>query len=507
MIGKFFKKNFFDKLIYLGLSGLLISIPFEEADVIYKISLICLFIGATAKSFIKTPVRFKLNALTNTFILFVLGLLVFSTIRYFSPIIQNSAKMEGYTNSILQVVWHFIKTPVFLVFSFFLIYDDFRVSLVEGKDFSQTKILRLLLKIMFVLFTLSCFASIFPILSFKFFWREMGIYLWITLVVWKEISDFEGIKRIILLCSIIAFIVGFIGVAELFVYKLGGPGTKDFMQKNKWIKAEKYTHIQFPMGHHNRMASYCMMGTILALFYMHLIQNIFSKMKVLILLLFPFLAMVLTLNRGAIIAFIFAYILMVILTKPARIIILPIVLLLVFILLPPESKERLTSIFKKETYTSQEGSFHFRKVAWISTINIIKDHPALGIGYYFRNYEHVYQFYSNNDVEEKTHCHNNFLQVAVESGIINSLVFIFWIINLYIGLINRWRNLKGLENIKIYSIGFISLLTGIMIFGLTNYSLRYNIGAFIFILFGMMLAYLKLSEQAAVKLKNISHPE
>ncbi|MBI2570764.1 MAG: O-antigen ligase family protein [Candidatus Schekmanbacteria bacterium] len=71
-----------------------------------------------------------------------------------------------------------------------------------------------------------------------------------------------------------------------------------------------------------------------------------------------------------------------------------------------------------------------RHLIWGSTLAMLRDHPALGIGYGWRNFELLYPQYRSPIATEKrlSNCHNLYLEIAVEAGLIGSLpnVWLGW---------------------------------------------------------------------------------
>ena len=81
-----------------------------------------------------------------------------------------------------------------------------------------------------------------------------------------------------------------------------------------------------------------------------------------------------------------------------------------------------------------------RSVIWSTSFNIFKDHPLFGIG--FGNFPEFYQRYLKVPSEIFGHAHNDFLNVAVNAGILGFLAFIFmWVVFLK-NLLRRYKEKK-----------------------------------------------------------------
>jgi O-antigen ligase len=97
-------------------------------------------------------------------------------------------------------------------------------------------------------------------------------------------------------------------------------------------------------------------------------------------------------------------------------------------------------ILGRSLIAAQAGSLEqadIRSVIWSTSFNIFKDHPIFGIG--FGNFPIFYQKYLKVPSEIFGHAHNDFLNVAVNAGIVGFLAFIFmWIVFLK-NLLRRYK--------------------------------------------------------------------
>jgi O-antigen ligase len=79
------------------------------------------------------------------------------------------------------------------------------------------------------------------------------------------------------------------------------------------------------------------------------------------------------------------------------------------------------------------ASMDIRTVIWSTSFRILLDHPLAGIG--FGNFNQFYEHYLKIPSQVFGHAHNDFLNVAVNAGIIGFIPFVWlWI--------TIWRNLK-----------------------------------------------------------------
>lgn len=100
-------------------------------------------------------------------------------------------------------------------------------------------------------------------------------------------------------------------------------------------------------------------------------------------------------------------------------------------------------IISRSIETAKAGSLEqadIRSVIWSTSFNIFKDHPLFGIG--FGNFKEFYQSYLKIPSAVFNHAHNDFLNLAVNAGIIGFLAFVFlWVVLLR----NLWRRFKKKE--------------------------------------------------------------
>ena len=102
-----------------------------------------------------------------------------------------------------------------------------------------------------------------------------------------------------------------------------------------------------------------------------------------------------------------------------------------------------------------------RKMIWISTLGMIRDHPGLGIGpgNYWLEYPH---YRSPGDFYGEHHAHNDLLQLAAESGILSALMMIL----IFIAGFQLWQKNYKLEMTQFQhriSIGIVFGMLGFLI--------------------------------------------
>jgi putative inorganic carbon (HCO3(-)) transporter len=121
----------------------------------------------------------------------------------------------------------------------------------------------------------------------------------------------------------------------------------------------------------------------------------------------------------------------------------PLVILVVFLVSPPVMRERFTSLF----HAQQVDSNKFRVIAWNAGVQMIEQHPVLGLGpegpkYHFQEYVPP-DVWASRPPGFYEHLHNVYLQYGAERGIAALLVFL-WLLGQI--LVDFWRGLRSLPS-------------------------------------------------------------
>jgi probable O-glycosylation ligase (exosortase A-associated) len=154
-----------------------------------------------------------------------------------------------------------------------------------------------------------------------------------------------------------------------------------------------------------------------------------SKLWYRILLLMPITAVMVILgssSRGGQLALIVQLIVMNYraIFKPKIIVSLMLSLFLIWTLLPQEQKDRFTTMGEDKTSAQ-------RILYWENGVEMIKDHPVLGVGYF--NFIPYYQLYYPDDVlfNRPELPHNIFIQVGTDAGLVGLSIFLLIIFVVY----------------------------------------------------------------------------
>jgi len=175
----------------------------------------------------------------------------------------------------------------------------------------------------------------------------------------------------------------------------------------------------------------------------------------------------------------------------------------VLLFLLPGPRNQVLSIFRSETYTRRGDTLYLRYAGWRAAVEMIRSHPVLGVGYGSEVFEEVYRRDFQNlykDPEKKPHAHNNFLEIASESGL-GALALFLWLNGLIAWRLWRRRKMPG----GCYRPALLGLLAAIHAYGMANYNLRQGIGFLLWGLLALLLAD-SLEEKAACTSETPSAP-
>ena len=139
-----------------------------------------------------------------------------------------------------------------------------------------------------------------------------------------------------------------------------------------------------------------------------------------------------------------------------------------FMVSSPQYMQRVKSI----TNITTERSNADRIWAWRSALDMLREHPATGVGFGQFKVRYLAEYKYAQESQKLTHAHNNFLQVSAENGIIGLAGFLYFIgYYLYRSMRNYCIN-KNPYDILVFTIffGFICL------FGMIDYSLGFSTG-------------------------------
>jgi O-antigen ligase len=254
---------------------------------------------------------------------------------------------------------------------------------------------------------------------------------------------------------------------------------------------------QFPLEHHNKLGFFSALAA-LCVFQMAIIHRR-RRWLWLAATAIPVWALVLTLNRGGLVGLAAGAFTMGVLInwRVALPVTLAVALAIAVFVISPLGRDarissQIRSVFSSQTYDDPISSMTYRFRGWQGSLRIIRDNPLFGVGYSWRNFEDIYPSYAvPEEVQNKPHAHNVWLEVAVETGLLGAIGFAVFQLGLLAASIRaHWRRPDS----------WLALLIGlqmiIFVVGLISYYMREQLGILIWAVFGMSLAWLALRRDA-----------
>jgi hypothetical protein len=475
-----------DKVVLLGLVLLTVGIPFSDVfEVLFYGGQLLAVVGLMVRVVVCERRRFwgliAVEFLATAVVVLALGA-VFSHGGAFKPFAEFLKQF-----SIVFIVW------------LILLQGRAGDEAEDEKSFSLYRVAQMAFAGFVIVSLLSSVMSLSPEVSFRDFRKELGPYAIIYLVVVRSVRNMDYLKKIVRIFFAVGLVVAFVGVGEYALYRHGDYRVKRYFLRNDIVRPEEPgqlkspVRIQFPFGHHNRMASYLLLTAMLVLMQGTFTVKRGNQRWTVAAMVLPLSAMALTWNRGAIVGLVAGLFVFAVFTKWRYILYGVVALLALYLLLPGTMGKHFATILSPQLYTSDEGTVALRKYGWRAGIKMVKDYPFFGIGYGWRNFEKEYAAYREpEEIEAKPHSHNNFLEIAAENGLVGLGAFVIFSALLLGGLVKRCLAQSKKSPLRFTTAAFLGMLIAIHTYGLSNYSLRKTIGFVIWMLFGLTLAYLRL---------------
>lgn len=149
--------------------------------------------------------------------------------------------------------------------------------------------------------------------------------------------------------------------------------------------------------------------------------------------------------------------------------------------LPDNYREHIAKIVDVSNYRQGEGgSIGARFVMWDNAIEMIERRPGLGFGYGFENFEAAAQA-DHPEIPDyfkhAVHAHNHWLETAAETGLGGLVLLLAFTVVRIGGLaLAWWRGSRAGYPMAWLLLLWLSLEVLIQLYGLTNYTLRRNLG-------------------------------
>jgi O-antigen ligase len=155
-----------------------------------------------------------------------------------------------------------------------------------------------------------------------------------------------------------------------------------------------------------------------------------------------------------------------------------------FLLVPTAARDRIFNILKQNE-TFQHSSDTERLYIWQTGLHIVRDHPVFGIGQGL--IEKVYPAYKNPNAMEANvgHMHNNFVQIAVQNGLVGLATFLLWLVAYFWTVFHHKP--KDPSDAALHFMLTCTFIAS-MVWGLTEYTFSYQFMSVQAFLMGIQLS-------------------
>jgi len=345
-----------------------------------------------------------------------------------------------------------------------------------------------------VVVLISALCSLHPFESLAYCRKYVAPYLLIYMITVETLHSWRHYRFIIGAIYLVGIIATSVAVTARYVYDNGGYDLKSKFERSEIVRREvradkqEETRIQWPFRHHNRLCSYALIVTLFVWLQFFATRNWELKTLVAISAVIPVWCILLTLTRGGYIALAAAALALVLMIHWRSVWILLALAVVAWFVSPSLIRERLKSLVHLKTYIEAKGTFGLRRQLWIWSLGIIREHPMLGLGAGWEVFEdYIKTNHPEKDPEMETpHAHNNFLEIAAESGLGAMALFLAFTAGLVVQIGRAWRHTARQTKRRFVVAGFFALLIAITVFGLGSYSLRYTVGMLVWVCFALM---------------------
>ncbi len=250
-----------------------------------------------------------------------------------------------------------------------------------------------------------------------------------------------------------------------------------------WVDPEsplsKTTRVYSYLGNPNLLAGYLLPAVILSFIAIFAWRSWFTKALALTMFIVNGACLVLTYSRGGWIGLVVSFLVLLVLllywwsidmppfwrtwSLPILLGSLAIVFLLAVLFVAPV-RERVLSIFAGRG----DSSNNFRINVWMAVIEMIKDRPVIGIGPGNSAFNKVYPLYQRPNFTALS-AYSVFLEIAVETGLIGFVCFLWLLIVTFNSGLVQLRRLRLQRNIQgLWLIAGIAALAGMLGHGVVD---------------------------------------
>ena len=250
-----------------------------------------------------------------------------------------------------------------------------------------------------------------------------------------------------------------------------------------WVDPEsslsKTTRVYSYLGNPNLLAGYILPAVILSFIAIFAWRSGFTKALALTMFIVNSACLILTFSRGGWIGLVASFLVLLVLllywwsiymppfwrtwSLPILLISLGTVSVLAVLFVPPV-RERVLSIFAGRG----DSSNNFRINVWMAAIEMIKDRPVIGIGPGNSAFNQIYPLYQRPNFTALS-AYSVFLEIAVETGLIGFVCFIWLLIVTFNSGLVQLRRLRQQRNVQgLWLIAGIVTLVGMLGHGVVD---------------------------------------
>ncbi len=484
-----------DVTILASLIALIVVLPFEKhTKFVYFALQIIVILTWLTKLALRQPLIFWGNVLWQSigaFLLISIVALLFST------------------GSPGVVIVAFFRNFAIFVVALFLVVN---VRFNKGDSEKPVLTFPVVLGLPLVLFLLVCLFSALcskePGESLATLRKGFGFSFFIFLLVATQYSLLETIKKVIVTFYLIGLVVAALGITEYLLYHYGNFGVQSYL-----LRKEAVTHadtadmaspvrIQFPFRTHMQMACYLML--ICMLIPVQYYQTITRSRRhwVAVSFILPYSALMMTQSRAGMAGAFGGLALFFWLTRKRHLFALALVLVATYMAAPGNIKGRLVSLVSPSTYFGEQGVLTATR--WAQARSSISQRPLIGVG--VGGSEFI--IYSPHEQEMQMALtsplrNNAYAQLLTETGAAGFLCLLAFFVTLGCMQIKKIAQQKSRTYLRSTAVGFLSLLLALAIYGLGTHTLRQLLDVFVWIILGLLTAYLLLVKRIPDKVETV----
>jgi putative inorganic carbon (HCO3(-)) transporter len=340
---------------------------------------------------------------------------------------------------------------------------------------------------------ISCLASHSPSVSWRFFRKEMLFYAITFLGITLGVPNRRDLSRLVMTIALGGLVATAAGVATYYHFLHGADEVTRLVWSDEKVVGQdvpgdlNHLRAQFPLRHHNKLGFFAALSTLLLV---HLgVTRRRTRWLWVTAALVPLWALGLTLSRGAMAGLAVGALGAAVLSNwRCTLFLLVGGTALMGAISSTRVGLQIRSIVDPVTYTDPFSSMTFRRRGWTGAFKMIQDHPLTGVGYSWKNFKDLYPSYAlPEEIENKVHAHNDWIEYAVEIGVLGALGLAVFQIGLLGASVRVWRRTRD------PTLPFlVGLQLTILVAGMVDFYQRQTLGLIIWAVFGICVAWLGL---------------